>query len=169
MKKYKRKKNNRLPPFVALTWDTLNSQAYKALTPSASKALPYFLGKVKLTYNDPDRYENAFTFSYTEGRRFGFASSTFHSVICELVEKGFIDPVDKGGLRSDGKSFNYFKLSKRWGKYGKEDFIKKEWSTFLPKLRIKPTQKSEINSFKKGNGMSPVEEIISINEPVGAF
>jgi len=168
-KRKKRKITNKLPYFVPIIWEMLNSEAFKVLPYAASKALPYFLGKIKLPYQDPDRYENAFTFSYSEGRRLGFASSTFHNVICQLVEKGFIDPVDKGGLKSDAKSFNKFKLSKRWERYGKEGFIKMCWSTFLPPLRIRATQKKEINRFNKGNEMPYEEENISINEPVGAF
>jgi len=169
MGKYRRKKTNKLLPFVAMTYEILDSDAYKALPHAASKALPFFLRKVKLPYKDPDRYENDFTFSYSEGKRSGFSSSTFHKIICELVEKGFIDPVDKGGLRSDGRSYNYFKLSRRWEKYGKEDFEKMNWQTFLPKVRVKATRKNEMNSFKKGNTSYPEVEIISINEPVGAF
>ena len=70
----KRPKNwGSLPPFVPLAWDLLNSPAYKSLPPSASKALPYYLGKVKLSPKDPERYEQVFDFSYREGHKMGFA------------------------------------------------------------------------------------------------
>jgi hypothetical protein len=171
MSNYKKRKKtkDKFPPFVALTWDLLNSKAYKNLPPSASKALPYFLGKVKVPFNDPNKYENSFTFSYKEGKRLGFSSSTFHKVICQLVEKGFIDPVQKGGLRSDAKTFNFFKLSRRHERYGENDFKKLDWKTFEPEIRIKATQKKEMNSFTKGNEMPSEEKSISINELVGAF
>jgi hypothetical protein len=165
----KRNKKNKFPPFVGLTWILLNSKAYTDLPFAASKALPYFLGKVKVPYGDPAKYENAFTFSYTEARTIGFSNSTFHKVICQLVEKGFIDPVDKGGLRSDGKSYNRFKLSKRWERYGEVDFTKITWNTFLPPLKIRASQKKETNRFNKGNEMPSEEKNISINELVGAF
>ncbi|MCJ7804254.1 hypothetical protein MUP35_00765 [Patescibacteria group bacterium] len=129
----------------------LNSQPYRELSHSAAKALPFFIGKVKLPYNDPARYNNEFSFSYREGKRQGFAPSTFHKIICELIEKGFIDPVDKGGLRSDGKSYNLFKLSRRWGNYGKPDFERLNWKCFQPRLRTKATSKNENYSIKKGN------------------
>ncbi len=126
---------NRLPPFVALTWDMLNSGAYKQLKPSAGKALPYFLGKVKCGHGDPQRYVTEFHFSYTEGLKYGFSSATFSSIIQELIRKGFIDPVDKGGLRSDGLSYNFFKLSPRWEKFGTSEFESIEWKCFCPRFR----------------------------------
>jgi hypothetical protein len=130
-----RKKGDRLPPFVPLTWKMLNSTAYKALPPSAAKALPYFFGKVKCTYNDPQRCLETFSFSYTEGKRLGFSPATFSKVIQALVRIGFIDPVDKGGLRGDGKSYNIFKLSKRWEDCETPNFKPLEWRCFIPKPR----------------------------------
>src|SRR5208283_3666439 len=154
------------PPFVAITWDMLNSKAYEEVTYSAAKALPYFLGKCKRHFYDPQRYRLEFSFSYSEGKRYGFSPSTFSKVIQELVRKGFIDPVDKGGLRSDGKSYNLFRLSQRWQKYGKNDFEHIDWKCFEPRLRIKATSKSELNSFKKGNktvsGLSDISQIEAV-------
>jgi hypothetical protein len=130
-----RKKGNRLPPFVPLTWEMLNSTAYKDLPPSAAKALPYFLGKVKVNHNSLQYYMVEFSFSYTEGGRLGFALGTFSKVIQDLVRFGFIDPVDKGGLRGDCKSYNIFRLSKRWKQYGKSGFESLDWRCFIPKPR----------------------------------
>jgi hypothetical protein len=130
---FKSKRGDRLPPFVPLPWQMLNSKAFIELPPSASKALPYFFGKVKLSFRDPQRYFAEFSFSYTEGKRYGFALATFSKVIQALVRFGFIDPVDKGGLRGECKSFNRFKLSKRWETYGTENFLPSEWKTFLPR------------------------------------
>ena len=124
---------DRLPPFVALTWDLLNSQAYKKLPPSATKALPYFLGKVKVKYHDPQKYIEEFKFSYTEGRRDGFALGTFSKVIHDLIRFGFIDPVAKAKPGRYGKGENVFKLSRRWEQYGRERFEEVEpWKKFLP-------------------------------------
>lgn len=130
-----RKKGSRLPPFVPLIWRMLNSKAYKDLPPSSAKALPYFLGKFKGGYNDPQRYMEEFSFSYTEAKRFGFSSGTFSKVIQALVRIGFVDPVDKGGLRGDCKSYNLFKLSKRWEAYGSSNFEALDWKCFIPKPR----------------------------------
>jgi hypothetical protein len=135
LEEMKRRRKAALPPFVPLTWKMLNSQAYKELPPSSAKGLPYFLGKVKCGYNDPQRYLGEFALPYTEGRRLGFAFGTFSKVIRDLIRFGFIDPVDKGGLRGDCKSYNVFKLSKRWELYGTPGFESLEWSCFIPKPR----------------------------------
>lgn len=133
--KKRRKPGNRLPPFVPLLWSLLNSKAYRELPPSAAKALPYFMGKVKRRYNEPDRYEQLFPFPYSEGDRYGFARATFSKIISNLVSVGFIDPIDKGGLRGDSKSCNVFKLSRRWEVYGTNQFHSLEWKCFIPKPR----------------------------------
>jgi len=135
-RKRRKLKGNKLPPFVPLTWQVLNSAAYKALPHSAGKALPYFLGKVKLPYRDPRKNSTAFAFSYTEAKKYGFANATFHRVICELMSKGFIDPVDRGGLRGGGLSNSLFKLSDRWMKYGTQDFEEiEDWRKFFPQFK----------------------------------
>jgi hypothetical protein len=111
----------------------LNSEAYKNLPPSPAKALPYFLGKVKRNWNDAQKFTNQFSFSYREGNWLGFAFATFSKIIQSLVHFGFIDPVDKGGLRSDCKSSNLFKLSQRWEAFGTTDFEGVEWRCFSPR------------------------------------
>jgi hypothetical protein len=113
----------------------LNSQAYKDLPPSSGKGLPYFLGKVKTDYDSPQYYMEVFHFSYAEGKGFGFAFATFSKIIRDLVHFGFIDPVDKGGLRGDCKSYNLFRLSKRWEAYGTTNFEPLDWRCFIPKPR----------------------------------
>lgn len=134
----------RLPPFVPLTWEMLNHKAYKELPPSAAKALPYFLGKVKCDYLDPARLASEFSFSYSEGQSLGFATGTFSKVITDLVRYGFIDPKDKGGLRGDCKSNNLFCLSQRWKLCGQKDFQLIDWKCFLP--RQKQLQKVKLTA-----------------------
>lgn len=123
---------NKLPPFVAMTWKTLNSKAYMDLNSSSAKALPFFIGKVKeFGFNDPARFEASFEFTYTEAsKRLGFGRSTFYGIIKDLMKKGFIDPVKKGGLRSFGNTSSRFKLSKRWENYGTAFFREVTWETF---------------------------------------
>ena len=127
------RKKDKLPPFVPLTWELLNSPAYKELSHSAAKALPFFLGKVKISPRRTDRYDQEFHFSYGEGKKLGFATATFSRVIKGLVALGFIDPVDRGGLRGDSKSYNIFKLSRRWEAHGKPEFKSISWEKFLPR------------------------------------
>jgi hypothetical protein len=123
----------RLPPFVALTWDILHSDAYKDLTGSAGKALPYFLGKVQKSYRDPERYERGFHFTYREAEKYGFTRRTFFRIIGSLIEKGFIDPIERGGLKGLHGGYSRFKISRRWEKYGRWDFEKKDWNQVIPK------------------------------------
>ncbi len=167
-KRNRKKASNSLPPFVPMTWELLNSRAYKELKPSAPKALPYFLGKFKGGYRDPQRYLAEFPFSYSEGCAYGFSPATFSVIIQELVSKGFIDPVDRGGLRSDGKSYNLFKLSERWEKFGTCEFKPVNWKCFCPRPRpgLKATSKIETDSFKNGNGPAFNGDFISQIEAV---
>jgi hypothetical protein len=127
----KRRTGDRLPPFVPLPWNLLNSEGYQKLPFAAAKALPYFFGKVKTNFN-PQRYQSHFTFSYPEAKRYGFSFSTFSKVIKDLISFGFLDPVDRGGLRGFGKGYNVFKLSMRWENYGRPEFQGCDWKTFIP-------------------------------------
>lgn len=129
-----KRRKDRLPPFVPLTWQMLNSQAYKELPASAAKALPYFLGKVKVGYNDLQKYHIEFSLSYTEAQRFSFAVAIYYRVIENLTKYGFIDPIDKGGLRSRNRSYNLFRLSMRWKLYGTSEFERIEWRCFQPRI-----------------------------------
>jgi hypothetical protein len=162
----KRSKDRKLPPFVALPWSMLNGRAYQSLKHSAAKALPYFWGKPKRRFDDPALHEIEIKFPYEEGARYGFASGTFSKIIQELVAKGFLDPVDKGGLRSFGKSWNVFKISRRWEKYGTAEYQAVHWKCFVPRPRLKATAKRETNSFKKGNEKEAKSSFISRNEVV---
>lgn len=116
--------------FVMLFWELLNSKAYKELTPSAAKALPYFLGKVQLPPKDPNRFVEEIEFSYREGHRMGFANATFSKIIQDLIRFGFIDPVKKGGLRGDRRTSSRFRLSRRWADFGAEKFKSADWKSF---------------------------------------
>ncbi len=164
----KHRGKQKLPPFVALPWEMLNHQAYRKLKHSAAHALPYFLGKVKLTYNDPQRYQTEFTFSYSEGKKLRFGNATFYNIIQELVRKGFIDPVDRGGMKSDCRGFSNFRLSRRWEEYGKEGFQAIEWKCFLPKPRLKATPEMEMHSTRNGNKTAHYAPDISRTGAVGA-
>lgn len=117
--------------FIQVPWQLVNSNAYKALKPSTGKALPYFMGKPKQHYMDPERCTFVFEFSYKEANNNGFSNGTHHRIIADLIDKGFIDPVSKGGLRGAGLSLSRFRLSERWRKYGTNDFKKAEsWNEF---------------------------------------
>lgn len=137
MRHYKKALNRlkRLPPFVPLTRDMLKHKAYIELPFAASKALPYFLGKICMPFNDPDRFMTPFSFSYKEAKSLGFATATFSKVIVDLVKHGFIDPIDRGGLRGECKSNNTFCLSQRWKAFGESNFEIVDWKCFLPRQK----------------------------------
>ena len=130
----KKSNTNKLPPFVPMTWEMLNSKAYKSLPRSAAKALPYFLGNKetgRMGHRDSRRYEAPFTFKYSEAEHLGFAKRTFQQILSDLVEFGFIDPVTKGGLRGCGFTKSKFKLSLRWKLYGTAEFVEiRKWKDF---------------------------------------
>lgn len=139
---------NWLPPFVPMTWELLNSRAYIELPNAAKGALPYFFGKVYKTPKDPQRYRDTFEFSYREAKRLGHANSTFSKIIQDLMTYGFIDPVEKGGLRGNGKSCSKFRLSTRWEQYGTPEFKEVRWMCFVPSVNIKVTPDIEKNNIK---------------------
>lgn len=130
-KNKKGRKESSIDTFVALPWALLNSKAFKDMTSSAGKALPYFRGKIKLPFNDLNYHRIDFSLSYKEAISLGFSRGTFSKIIPELVGKGFIDPVEKGGLRGFGKTTSLFKLSERWKNYGTTEFKKIDWKTFF--------------------------------------
>ncbi|MFZ3064684.1 MAG: hypothetical protein WA277_05310 [Nitrospirota bacterium] len=175
-----KKQKNKLPPFVPMLWSILNSAAYRDLPFAARSALIYFQGKVQarddignyIPYKSLERYKLEFYFSYGEAKRYGFAVATFAKCIRALVSKGFIDPVAKGGLRGDRRSYNYFKLSLRWIDYGTDKFMSIEWSSFQPKIKVKKTEttsKSETIRFKKGNNTHAFTRDVSLSEVVGSI
>lgn len=124
-----------LPPFVPMTWDLLNSQVYKDLSFASRAMLPYFIGKPNINIRSDLFLKTEFSISYKEAVSYGCSMRTFSRVIEDLMRKGFIDPVDKGGLRGCGLSCNIFRMSERWKNYGKKDFVKIEWKQFTGNTR----------------------------------
>jgi hypothetical protein len=120
----------RMPGFVALPWDVLNSPAFLEMTHAARAALPYWLGKPKAPFNKPEYYSTEFSFSYPEAARYGFASETHRKVITQVVKHGFVDPIAKGGLKGFGNSCSKFRLSGRWAAYGTKEFQIISWKEF---------------------------------------
>ena len=125
-----------IPPFVPMTWAMLNSKAYKDLSFAARAMLPYFIGKPKINIRSDLFLKTEFSFSYKEAVTCGCSTRTFTRVIEDLMRKGFIDPVEKGGLRGAGLSCNIYKMSERWKHYEKQDFVEAvEWKMFAANTR----------------------------------
>lgn len=118
MSKSRRSQKERLSPFVPIFHDELESTAYRTLSATAAKLLPYFKRIcVKATRGKPDE-TTLFGFTYTEAGKYGFARRTFSRAVQELQTNGFIDIVEIGGLRGAGHSCSQYKLSRRWVTFG---------------------------------------------------
>lgn len=112
------KHRERLPPFVPVTHQVLESKAFKALTGNAVRAYLYFMRIcTRVAKGKPDT-ATIFNFTYSEAVKLGFCRRTFYNAIKDLIEHGFIDQVEVGGLRGAGHSSSQFKLSDRWALWG---------------------------------------------------
>ena len=102
--------------FVPLQHDLLNSSAFQSLGNGAKVGLIYF-------YKDKKNgHQTNLILTFPQAKKYGVcqSSTTFDSVKRELVEKGFLDPFEPGGL---GKH-SIFKNSYRWKFYGTSRFVK---------------------------------------------
>ena len=61
-------------------------------------------------------------FTYDEAIYFGISRSRFHTIIIELVDKGFIDIEYQGGCY--GRDYSRYRISDRWRKWGTPEFKK---------------------------------------------
>ena len=107
--------------FVAITFEMMNSRAYRKLTGAALKALILCMRKVK-EMDRAERFKVIFSLTYSEAKKQGFCDATFWRAMRLLQHVGFIDCHMKGGLRCDRKTPSAYRLSLRWKKYGTPDF-----------------------------------------------
>jgi len=136
MRKSRHSQKERLPPFVPILHDELESTAYRTLSATAAKLLPYFKRIcVKATRGKPDE-TTLFAFTYTEAVKYGFAKRTFSRAVQDLQKHGFIDIAEVGGLRGAGHSCSQYKLSRRWVTFGGI-----EWAKQMEKERKKEALK----------------------------
>jgi hypothetical protein len=128
--------------FVAITFQMINSKAYKELTGSAIKALILCMRKVKEQHRT-ERFQAIFSLTYPEARKQGLCDGTFWRAMKLLQRVGFIDCTIKGGLtgrikktpsahnyklpvkwkeKEFGKTPSAYRLSLRWKEYGTPAF-----------------------------------------------
>ena len=111
---------------VLLTWEILDSEAFKALSTSAIRVLLRFLqkrtwekrkvkGLKKIVYSN-----DALAFTYAEAAFLGIKNTAFYESIRRLVEVGFIDVDPQGGCY--GIDYSRYSLSERWSDYGTDNF-----------------------------------------------
>lgn len=112
------KHRERLPPFVPITHQMLESTAFKALSGNAAKLLLYFIRACVRCCKGKPSTSVQFDFTYSEALKIGFAKNTFSRAMSSLVDHGFVDLVEPGGLRGVGHSNSKYRLSDRWATWG---------------------------------------------------
>ena len=133
MKKKKRK--FRLKRKAWVTWEMMESGAFRSLNSKAIWVLLRF--KQKQTWSQMKQggrkvkiYENSgLTFTYSEANHFGLSDTTFYRSIKTLVQRGFLDVEHRGGTFGHGeiKDYTRFKLSERWKAWDTPEFIKRDF------------------------------------------
>ena len=116
----KRSKGNKISgQFVPLPHNLLDSAAFKGLDNTSKVSLIYFQKDKKSSH------QTQLILTYPQARHYGVCKSpaTFNKSKKELVEKGFLDPDQPGGL---GKC-SVFKESMRWKNYGTKNFVQMEF------------------------------------------
>ena len=107
--------------FVSITFEMIDSHAYKELTGSAIKAFILCMRKVKESHRT-ERFKVVFSLTYPEARKQGFCDVTFWRSMKSLQRVGFIECIMKGGLRCDRKTPSAYRLYQRWKAYGTPEF-----------------------------------------------
>ena len=113
---------------VYLSWEILNSDAFKKLSAKGIQVLLRFLQKrtwadtkvkkiKKRVYND-----KGLSFTYAEAQELGISTSQFLEILKRLIELGFLDMEHQGGGLA--RDYSRYALSERWRDYGKPDFKK---------------------------------------------
>jgi hypothetical protein len=98
------KKKNRLPPFVAILKDMLQSEAWKAISNPARVAYVHLKSKCFSASNDE------ITLSFKEMEPI-MDRHTFSSALNQLEKHGFIIKIQRGGLF---RKRNYFRIIDQW-------------------------------------------------------
>lgn len=129
-----------------LSWEILDSDAFKKLSAKGIQALLRFSQKRTWTDTKVNRKKKRvyngknLSFTYAEAQELGISTSQFHVILKKLIEVGFIDMEHQGGGLA--RDYSRFTLSERWRDYGKPDFkkvIKKR--VLQPGLDVRSWQK----------------------------
>jgi hypothetical protein len=114
------KKRGFLRPYVKGSWvpiedDLLLSTAFRNLQPSAAILLLH-LHRIdkKLAWMGGDSYCGEFNLTFSEAETLGLSRGTMMRAVQDLAERGFIEIVVKGGLRSQGRTSSVYRIVERW-------------------------------------------------------
>jgi len=122
-----KKKNKKIDGgFLLVEWELWDSKPFRELTPHARNLYCEF----KRRYNGINA--NNLKLSQTEVKAKNImAVNTFINARNQLIEKGFIDVIRRGGLE---KQSAIFRLSYRWKKYGTPEFEKRNINEIFPPI-----------------------------------
>jgi hypothetical protein len=129
----KKNKNKIAGQFLVLEHEIYESMAFQELTIHAK----WLYIEFKYRFNGENRYK--IKLPQREAMKI-MGINTFIKARNQLIEKGFIDVIQRGGLENQSAIFG---LSNRWRKYGKPDFEKRNINDIFP-----PIFKTR---FKKGH------------------
>ena len=119
-----KKKNKIDGNFTFIEHSLVNSEAFKSLNINAK----WLYLEYKLRFYGDNRKHIILT--YREAKNI-MAIGTFIKARKQLIERGFIDVIKRGGLE---KQPIIYGLSDRWIKYGTKDFVKVDIEDILPKI-----------------------------------
>ena len=126
--------------FVPLQHVLLDSLAFQSLGNGSKVGLIYF-------YKDKKNgHQENLILTFPQAKKYGVcqSSTTFDSIKKELVEKGFLDSFEPGGL---GKH-SIFKMSYRWKLYRSEGFEIVEYESGYGSKQFQVIWKDELKKKK---------------------
>jgi len=138
----KKKKKKIDGNFTYIEHNIINSEAWKGL--KAHTKWLFFEFKLRF-YGDNKKH---IIFTYKEAKKI-MAINTFIEDRKQLIERGFIDVIKRGGLE---KQRMIYGLSNRWEKYETKEFIKVDIKKILPEIyttKFKKGHKFMGNRFKE--------------------
>lgn len=138
----KKKKNKIDGNFTIIEHKLINSEAFKGLSLYAK----WLYVEFKLRFYGDNK--NHIIFTQKEIKKI-MSINTFYRSRAELIERGFIDIVERGGLENRPMIYG---LSDRWKKFGTKNFVKVNIKDILPKIfkmKFKKGHKFMGNQFKK--------------------
>lgn len=118
----------------------LDSDAFQSLSSTAKIAFMYFRRDMK------NGHQTEVVLTFPQAKKYGVccSPSTFDRIKRELVEKGFLDPFEPGGLNQPA----IFRLSNRWKWYGTSRFQKVEYEPGVGSKYFQLAWKDEERSKK---------------------
>ena len=125
-----KKKRFKLKRDIYLSWEILDSSAFKKLSAKGIQVLLRFLQKrtwegIKVKQKKERIFNNkGLSFTYAEAKELGIGTSKFHVILKKLVEVGFIDIEHQGGGLA--RDYSRYAFSERWRDYDTPNFKKVE-------------------------------------------